>query len=503
MNSALLDKVLSCPSLPSLPSVAMKLLEVARDPDLEMSQIADVVQHDQALCSKILRTVNSSYYGLAKPCPTITRALGYLGLSTVKSLVLGFSLVDSTSGTDAEFDLIHYWRRCLHAAAAARRIASTTEKVDPEEAFLAAFMEDIGMLAIYETMGPRYLETIEQTGGDHEQLPSLETEGLGFTHAEAGARLAERWRLPGQLVASVRYHHRKITSREQFSEMVNTVLLAAQVSQTLTASHPKSVIAELYSMSKMLFGMSADDARALVSGTSQDVHELSTLLGVNVGDPIDTSQLLSAAEDVKIEHEVQMRREAHQLRESNEQLARQALTDGLTKVGNRQRFDQGLDSLFQQAKAFHGCLALILVDADDFKRINDTHGHPVGDAVLVELARRMTGQLGDRDLLCRYGGEAFAILVSGADRPQAAKIAESIRKAIEERPVDLRAHHVATDAVAMTASFGVAVLDPAVAEVLTTPHRLIQAADGALYAAKQAGRNCVRVFNPSLGTRAA
>ena len=69
--------------------------------------------------------------------------------------------------------------------------------------------------------------------------------------------------------------------------------------------------------------------------------------------------------------------------------------------------------------------------------------------------------------------------------------------------MDRRAHDVTTDAVAMTASFGVAVLDPAVAEVLTTPHRLIQAADGALYAAKQAGRNCVRVFNPNLGTRAA
>ena len=200
MNSALLDKVLSCPTLPSLPSVAMKLLEVTRDPDLELSQIADVVQHDQALCSKILRTVNSSYYGLAKPCPTIPRALGYLGLNTVKSLVLGFSLVESTSGTNTEFDLLHYWRRCLLAAAAARRIARITKNVDPEEAFLAALMEDIGMLAIYEAVGPRYLETVRQTGGAHEYLSTLETEGLGFTHAEAGARLAERWRLPGHLV---------------------------------------------------------------------------------------------------------------------------------------------------------------------------------------------------------------------------------------------------------------------------------------------------------------
>ncbi|MHC4106826.1 MAG: sensor domain-containing diguanylate cyclase [Planctomycetota bacterium] len=503
MSSDLLDKVLSCPNLPSLPSVAMQVLEVARDPDLELSQIADVVQHDQALCGKILRTVNSSYYGLAKPCPTITRALGYLGLSTVKSLVLGFSLVDSTSGTNAEFDLIHYWRRCLHAAAAARRIASTTEKVDPEEAFLAALMEDIGMLAIYEALGPRYLETVRQTGGDHEQLPTLETEGLGFTHAEAGARLAERWRLPGQLVASVRYHHRNVTGSEQFNQMVNAVLLAAQVSQVLTASHPKSAMAQLYSMASMLFGISPDDARALVSGTSEDVCELSTLLEVNVGDPIDVSRLLARAEDVKIEHEVQMRREADQLRESNEQLARQAMTDGLTQVGNRQRFDQELDSLFQQAKAFNGCLALILVDADDFKRINDTHGHPVGDAVLVELARRLTDHLGDRGLVCRYGGEEFAILVSGAERPQAAKMAESLRKALEARPMDLRAGNVGTDSVAVTASFGVAVLEPAVVEVLASPHRLIQAADGALYAAKQAGRNCVRVFNPNLGTRAA
>ncbi len=114
----MLEKILSSPDLPSLPKVAMELLELTRDPDVELMEIARLVQYDPALSSKILRTVNSSYYGLAEPAPTIKRALTYLGMNTLKSLVLGFSLIDVTKQSQNGFDLIDYWRRGLFSAAA-------------------------------------------------------------------------------------------------------------------------------------------------------------------------------------------------------------------------------------------------------------------------------------------------------------------------------------------------------------------------------------------------
>ena len=92
-----LEKVLSCTSLPSLPMVGVQVLTLTRDPDANLDQIAKVLETDLALSAKVLKTVNSSVYGLKSPCTTIRRALNFLGLSAVKSIVLGFSLVDSTA----------------------------------------------------------------------------------------------------------------------------------------------------------------------------------------------------------------------------------------------------------------------------------------------------------------------------------------------------------------------------------------------------------------------
>ena len=93
MKTITIDDLLACSSLPSLPTIAVKVLELSRRETTSIEEIAAVVHNDPALTAKVLKTVNSSFYGLAKPCPTISRALSYLGLSTLKSLVLGFSLV--------------------------------------------------------------------------------------------------------------------------------------------------------------------------------------------------------------------------------------------------------------------------------------------------------------------------------------------------------------------------------------------------------------------------
>ena len=193
-----LEKILSCSNLPSLSAVALQVLELTQDENVKLTEIASAVENDQALTAKILRTINSSYYGLAKPCPTIARALAYLGLNTVKSVVLGFTLVDVTKQAEDGFDLVDYWRRCLYSAAAARRIAMQSSACDPEEAFIAALVQDMGMLAIHAASPSPYACLVQQTKGDHRRLPEMERAVFGFDHAEVGARLATQWRFPPQ-----------------------------------------------------------------------------------------------------------------------------------------------------------------------------------------------------------------------------------------------------------------------------------------------------------------
>src|SRR5688572_30079637 len=94
------DKLLANPRLPTLPAVAMRILELTSNPRIDMAQVSNVIRNDQALSVKVLRTVNSSYYGLSKQCTTIRQAIVYLGLNAVKTLALSFTLVDSISGLD-------------------------------------------------------------------------------------------------------------------------------------------------------------------------------------------------------------------------------------------------------------------------------------------------------------------------------------------------------------------------------------------------------------------
>src|SRR5436190_16788705 len=116
MNDQLLQRIKQCPSLPSLPSIAMQVLDLAQRPEADIAEIARIISKDPALSGKILRTVNSSFYGRSQSISTISHALVILGLQSVKTLVLGFSLVTNlTKGNNKNkgtgFKHLAYWKR--------------------------------------------------------------------------------------------------------------------------------------------------------------------------------------------------------------------------------------------------------------------------------------------------------------------------------------------------------------------------------------------------------
>lgn len=493
MANPSIDQVLNCPNLPSLPTVAVDVISLTNKRNVNLNELARVVQNDQALSAKILRTVNSSYYGLTKPCPTITRALSYLGLSAVKSLVLGFSLVDTTRESNG-FRLEDYWRRAVYGGAAARRIAMTAKIGDPEEVFIAALMQDIGMPAISAAWGAGYAAMLEQTAESHEKLPNAELGALGFNHAQAGARIGEKWRLPEEMIAAIKYHHAP-DSTTTHQDFVRCVGLGVHIAAALTVSNPTPALQRSRMLAAKWFDMSDDRIDELLEQVAEDARDIARLFRVQTGEKPDINQILAQAEEASLRVQFDQQREAETLRQTNSDLARMALTDGLTGAGNRNFFDTELHRLFAQSRATGAPLAVIMADADKFKSLNDTHGHQVGDAVLIEIAWRMKSTAtNDGALVCRYGGEEFVILLPNADRRTAAQLAEAVRVAIAGSPVTLRTQ-ASVPAVPVTVSLGVAVFDPNAMGKMNTPELIVQAADKALYAAKSGGRNCVRIFS--------
>jgi diguanylate cyclase (GGDEF)-like protein len=163
-------------------------------------------------------------------------------------------------------------------------------------------------------------------------------------------------------------------------------------------------------------------------------------------------------------------------------VASQASTDSLTGVANRRMLDEELVLEWRRADRVGDSLAFVLLDLDNFKQVNDTHGHQAGDAVLRAVGQVLQTGVRQVDLAGRYGGEEFALILPETDLPGALKLAERLRAALETTSVELPDGK----ALQVTASFGVALKDE-----LPSADELVAAADEALYAAKRAGKNRV------------
>lgn len=166
-------------------------------------------------------------------------------------------------------------------------------------------------------------------------------------------------------------------------------------------------------------------------------------------------------------------------------LAKQAMTDPLTGLGNRRYLEDQAALEIARVKRSGAPLSLIAIDLDHFKRINDSHGHDVGDLVLQAFASTAGQQLRDGDVLCRMGGEEFAVLLPDTTREQAMLVAERLRQAIDATPAEVGDEVIEGGRLAYSASLGVTLVSAGERSLKPA----IKRADQGLYAAKEAGRN--------------
>lgn len=182
---------------------------------------------------------------------------------------------------------------------------------------------------------------------------------------------------------------------------------------------------------------------------------------------------------------IQRKKAETALKKANQELERLAALDGLTSVANRRQFDKILQQEWYRLKREQLPLSLILCDVDYFKRYNDRYGHLEGDNCLKQVASAIaSASRRPADLVARYGGEEFAAILPNTTAEGALKVAESIRKQVEQ----LKITHALSDVSQyVSLSLGVATIVPTADN---SPQDLIEIADRALYLAKQQGRNC-------------
>jgi diguanylate cyclase (GGDEF)-like protein len=488
MNEALLEKIRNCPNLPSLPTIAVQVLDLAQRPDADIAEMARIISRDPALSSKILKTVNSSFYGRSQHVSTISHALVILGLQSVKTLVLGFSLVKNLTKSKAKgFKHINYWKRSIYAATAARSLAAKVGLLQTEEAFLSALLMDIGMLVLDLVLEDEYSELSAKVES-HKDLAGVEQQSLGMDHAEVGGMLAQQWKLPPLLTMPILYHHRPAeTPDPALSQLVELVSIGGRCADIFAEENAAGAIKDVREFLLARYQLNEADCDALVSDIDKRTREVASLFEINIGTVIDYGAILKKANEALVEITLQSQIEANRLQQQNNELKEKATKDGLTGLCNRSAFDQFLAQQLKVAIQDSEPLSLLVMDLDKFKSINDRHGHPAGDAVLRAVSKLLASAARPQDMAARYGGEELVLVLPNTARATAAAIAETIRRAIAARVVKTGAL-----SITVTASLGVATFDPECP--LNTPAHLMKAADLAVYNAKHAGRNCVKIF---------
>jgi len=487
-------------NFPSPPGVASHIIELAQDPEIEMSKVAKAVSLDPALTTKILRIANSPLYAQRRKSENLRQALVVLGLNATLTLALSFSLVKSLrSGSANGLDYPRYWRRSLLAATAARALADALRQPQAEDFFLAGLLQDVGMLALDRAMPDLYADT-KVLQMDHAALARHELERMQMDHAAVGAWAMRKWNLPSRICTAIANSH-KINlepSQDAAAIMDRCVALSGAVAELFLAAPDQRQFAEValaversVALDKAAFGQVLATIGAIIPETE-------AIFDASLVSKQDADLILEQAREVLLVRSLQALRDISSFKDVAERSYSRALDleeenrrDALTGTYNRAHFDQFLQRAFDHAERQGSPLSVAFADLDNFKAVNDTFGHQAGDRILQTTARVLRENTRESDLIARYGGEEFIIVLPATDAETARRICDRIVRALQ-----LMTHDIGEHRVHVTISIGCATQGPDSAFASGTD--LVKAADQALYTAKMRGRNRTVPFDREL-----
>ncbi|KAF1686294.1 GGDEF domain-containing protein [Pseudoxanthomonas broegbernensis] len=490
MRPELEASLLHCRNLPSPPGVALQIIELAQDPNADLGATAHIISMDAALSARLLRVANSPLYAGRRRVDNLAQAMTMLGLNATLSLALGFSLVQGLrghNGTAHEQERV--WRRSVLAALAARLLGTPAGVQRAEDLMLAGLLQDIGRLALLQAVPDEYAALCARAA-DNDALLELEREVLGADHAEVGTWLARQWRLPSYLVDAIAAS--ESTPEDAFQRCVHASGVVADL--WLAPADPDGRLRErTLAPVRACTGRGTEALDDLLVQIAAALPEISALFEVRISRPEHLQAISDHAKELlilrnlrEIQEATQARHDAQVSEERMRRLTEQSRRDPLTGVYNRLQMEEVLEREFATAVALQHPLSIAFVDLDDFKRINDQHGHLVGDQVLRQFAQTLQRMLRSTDLIARYGGEEFLVVLSHSNEAAATRVLQRILEEVARLPMAV----VDGQSLYVTFSAGVATHDSAANE-FSDARSLLQAADDALYGAKREGRNRV------------
>lgn len=445
-----------------------------------------------SLTSRLLSVINSAAFGMSRKIDSVERATVLLGPSRARSIAMAYGLrilIEHAELPKQTIDLI--WDNSLRKACAARRLCELHQPDMADAAYCAGLIQDIGLPMLMTVDLDYYLNHIAVMT-HRVEWTAHEREHFGVDHCTVAQGLLQEWGASSELQQYVLDHHRTPAQSElDDGSLIGLASYFAglvphldeepgpQATDWITAIHARFLMTE-YASPDQFFIEIADQVFQIQSREAQR-------------DYYDTDRLIRHLTRQVTNNMMSMTAKLNYLeqRESQQQegiatLKFQAFTDGLTHVLNRRGFTQLGDRRLAAAVERGTGVCCMLGDLDDFKVMNDSYGHDIGDLVLRGLVKLLRRRLNESDLIGRIGGDEFAIFVTDITEQDARQLAERLVRSIRDKDVRVR------EDVEVTLRFSLGALYSDKGLENTSIDDLLRMADQLMYEQKRSGKNGLR-----------
>ena len=209
-SKSILKKLDRIDDLPTLPVIAMEVNTMLQDYNTSVQDLSKVIENDQALVPRILKLVNSSFYGFKSKIANIDRAIILLGFNTIRNAIISVAVIDALSMKKINvegFDIKEFWTHSIAVAVISRYLSGITRSCAAEDAFTAGLLHDIGKIVIAQYFSDIFKKILESIKINSISFYEAEKKEIPINHARLGTYLAKKWKLPESLADTTRYHH--------------------------------------------------------------------------------------------------------------------------------------------------------------------------------------------------------------------------------------------------------------------------------------------------------
>jgi signal transduction histidine kinase/HD-like signal output (HDOD) protein len=279
------DRIKTSKNLPSLPQFLLKLIELCNSEESTIKDISQVIDKDTSLSAKVIKMVNSTYYGLPKRVTSIDHSLVILGQNAIKNIAISASVIQAFSKAkdDSVFSLKVFWRHSLICAILSKLIAKKISYSSPDEAFLTGLLHDIGKLVLWVNFPREYADSLKSSH-DHPDLILAGGARHGATHSEVGAWLIERWKLQSFMADAVRYHHETVDRIQDALPLVKIVYVG-----NILCPETNKEDSVKFGIAKNVFGFETSEVEEIILQAKKDVSDIAQSLDIDI-EPLEVSE---------------------------------------------------------------------------------------------------------------------------------------------------------------------------------------------------------------------